>query len=125
MAKITHRDAASSFLRLVASGEVQEAYSQYIGTNFRHHNPFFAGGRESLMLAMEENAAKNPDKKLEIKITLEDGDLVATYSHIRQNPGDRGAGVVHIFRFEDNKIVEMWDIGQGIPENSPNKDGMF
>ena len=29
---------------------------------------------------MEDNAARNPDKKLEIKLTLEDIDLVATYS---------------------------------------------
>ena len=42
--------------------------------------------RESLMLAMEENATKNPNKKLEIKLTLEDRDLVVTYSHVQQNP---------------------------------------
>jgi predicted SnoaL-like aldol condensation-catalyzing enzyme len=77
------------------------------------------------MLAMEEDATKNPKKKLEIKLTLQDRDLVATYSHVQQNPGDLGVIVVHIFRFEGDRIVEMWDIGQAIPEDSPNKNGMF
>jgi predicted SnoaL-like aldol condensation-catalyzing enzyme len=50
---------------------------------------------------------------------------VVTYSHVRQSPGDRGGAVVHIFRFEDNLIVEMWDIGQAVLENSPNENRMF
>lgn len=33
--------------------------------------------------------------------------------------------VVHIFRFDRNHIVEMWDLGQQVPENMPNENGMF
>jgi predicted SnoaL-like aldol condensation-catalyzing enzyme len=121
----SHREIAVSFLKLAASGKVREAYEKYVGQNFRHHNPFFRGDRESLMLAMEENAAKNPDKKQEIKLALEDGDLVATYSHVQQNPEDGGAAVVHIFRFEKDCIVEMWDIGQAVSKDSLNENGVF
>jgi len=110
---------------MVASGRVRDAYSEYVHANFRHHNAYFRGDRESLMLAMEENAAQSPNKTLEIKLTLEEGDLVANYSHVRQNPQDLGAALVHIFRFEGDRIVELWDIGQAIPENSPNENGMF
>jgi hypothetical protein len=66
MTQITHSEIAISFLKLVASGKVREAYGKYVSRDFRHHNPFFRGDRESLMLAMEENWTKNPDKKLEI-----------------------------------------------------------
>ncbi|CAG1001853.1 MAG: hypothetical protein OIN86_03840 [Candidatus Methanoperedens sp.] len=125
MTETSHREIAISFLKLAASGKVREAYTRYVSLNFQHHNPFFRGDRESLMLAMEENATKNPDKKLEIKLTLEDRNMVATYSHVQQSPEDSGGAVVHIFRFEDDHIVEMWDIGQAVPEDSPNKNGMF
>lgn len=47
------------------------------------------------------------------------------HSLVKQNPEDLGRAVVHIFRFQDNKIVELWDIGQPIPEDSPNENGMF
>ena len=63
--------------------------------------------------------------KIPIKLSLEDGNLVATYSHVQQNPGDSGVAVVHIFRFEGDHIVEMWDVGQAVPEDSPNENGMF
>ncbi len=121
----SHREIAMSFLKLAASGKVREAYGKYFGPNFRHHNAYFPGDRESLMHAMEENAAKVPDKKLEVKMSLEDGDLVATFSHVLHPAGDVDIAVVHIFRFEGNFIVEMWDVGQAIPRDSPNENGMF
>jgi predicted SnoaL-like aldol condensation-catalyzing enzyme len=122
---ISHKEAATSFMRLVASGKVREAYQSYVDPNFRHHNPFFQGDADSLRIAMEENAAKNPDKVFEVQHALEDGDLVAVHSRIRQSPDDRGAATVHIFRFQGDRIVELWDVGQPVPENSPNENGMF
>ena len=121
----SHKDAAVSFMRLVGSGKVREAYDRHVGANFRHHNAFFRGDRESLLTAMEDNAVKNPDKVLEVKRSLEDGDYVVVHSHIRQHAQDRGGAVVHIFRFEDDRIAELWDVGQAIPADSPNEYGMF
>jgi predicted SnoaL-like aldol condensation-catalyzing enzyme len=122
---MTNLETALSFLKLAASGSVREAYERYVAKEFRHHNPYFRGDRESLMKAMEDNAAINPNKTLEIKFSVEDGDRVVTYSQVRQKPGDRGAVVVHIFRFEKGQIAEMWDVGQEIPKDSPNENGMF
>lgn len=122
---LSRKEKALSFLRLVASGNVREAYRSHIGPGFRHHNPFFRGDFDSLMLAMEENAVKNPHKILEVKRALEEGDFVMVHSHVTQKPEDLGAAVVHIFRFQDDRIIELWDLGQAIPENSPNENGMF
>lgn len=119
------KEMAVSFLRLTASGQVCEAYSSYVGPGFRHHNAYFRGDADSLMLAMEESAAANPQKSLEVKRTIEEGDTVMVYSLVKQRPEDLGAAVVHIFRFQDGRIVELWDVGQPIPENSPNENGVF
>lgn len=110
---------------MAASGNIREAYRRHVGADFRHHNPNFRGDAASLMAAMEENAAKNPDKRLEIKRALEEGDLVAIFSRVRQKPADTGGAVVHIFRFQGDRIVELWDVGQPVPEKSPNENGMF
>lgn len=119
------KEKAVSFLQLVASGKVREAYQTYISPDFHHHNPYFRGDAESLMLAMEENATMNPHKILEVKLAIQERDTVAVHSHVKQNPEDLGGAVVHIFRFQNNQIVELWDIGQPIPEDSPNENGMF
>ena len=69
----SRKDTAVSFLRLVSSGKVREAYERCVSENFRHHNAYYRGDRESLMRAMEDNAAKNPNKVLDLKLALEDG----------------------------------------------------
>lgn len=119
------KEAAVEFLTLVATGKVREAYERHVGPGFRHHNPYFRGDADSLRKAMEENAAQNPDKSLEVQTALEDGDRVAVFSRVRQKPGDRGAAVVHIFRFEGNRIAELWDVGQAVPEESVNENEIF
>ena len=122
---LTKKDSAVSFLNLCASGRGREAYAKYVGPGFRHHNPYFAGDADSLMAAMDENARQNPEKRFDVLRALEDGDLVAVHSHVRQRPDDRGAVVVHIFRFDGDRIVELWDVGQAVPEQSANSNGMF
>jgi predicted SnoaL-like aldol condensation-catalyzing enzyme len=119
------KEIAGDFLRRVASGDVEEAYRQYVAPSFRHHNPYFAGDADSLRRGMEENAKQNPEKIFEVKRALRDGNLVAIHGFVRHKPGERGAALVHIFRFEGDKIVEMWDVGQEVPENTPNQHGMF
>ncbi|MGH8527328.1 MAG: nuclear transport factor 2 family protein [Gammaproteobacteria bacterium] len=119
------KDVAVSFLRQAASGRVREAYDKHLSKGFRHHNPFFAGNAEALMAGMEENARQNPHKQLDVLHALEDGDLVAVHSHVRQKPDDRGASVMHLFRFEGDRIAELWDIGQPVPAESVNTYGMF
>lgn len=120
-----HKESAMEFLRLIVAGNIREAFRKYAGPNFRHHNPFFPGDAESLMIGMEENAVKNPHQILNVRNTLEDGDLVAIHSLIMPKPDDLGWAVVHLFRFEGETISEMWDIGQAVPENSPNENEMF
>ena len=116
---------AIEFLTLVAAGKVAEAFARHVAVGFRHHNAFFRGDATSLQAAMQQNATQNPDKTLEVQRTLQDGNEVAVFSHVRQRPDDRGSAVVHIFRFEHNRIVELWDVGQAVPEQSVNDNGMF
>ena len=122
---LSPKEKSISFLQNVASGNVREAFRKYIGPDFLHHNPFFPGDSESLKLAMEQNATENATKRFEVKLAIQEQDMVTVYSHIKQSPDDLGAAVIHIFRFKDNRIVEMWDIGQQIPKDSPNENGMF
>ena len=53
------------------------------------------------------------------------GDRVAVLSHVRREQADIDIAVVHILRFSGGRIVEMWDVGQVIPKDSPNALGMF
>lgn len=119
------KEQAVNFLQLIVAGKIDEAYDTYTSTELRHHNPYFPGDAASLKQAMKENDDTSPNKTLEVKQTIEEGNMVMTFSLIKQNPEDLGGAAVHIFRFQEGKIVEMWDVGQQVPEDSPNENGMF
>ena len=121
----TNKDAAVSFLKLGSSGKVNEAYAKYTDIRFVHHNPYFEGSAQSLASGMANNALQNPDKIFEVKHIIAEGDMVVVHSHVRLRLGDLGVALVHIFRFDSGRIVELWDIGQPVPEKSPNQYGMF
>ena len=120
-----NKTIAQEFLQLTAIGDSRKAFALYVGKEFKHHNVYFKGDAETLMVAMEESAKANPDRIFEIQRALEDGNLVAVHSRVRQNPSDLGVALIHVFRFEIDKIVELWDLGQAVPENSVNENGMF
>jgi predicted SnoaL-like aldol condensation-catalyzing enzyme len=120
----SHKAAAELFLKLACS-DVERAYRELTAPNFRHHNVWFPPDAESLKKGMEENLRQHPEKKIEIKQSIEEGDRVAVISHVTFGPNDRGYALAHVFRFEGDRIAEMWDLGQEIPENSPNTNGAF
>lgn len=125
MSADSHKERAISFLTLASSGRVSEACQRHIGPGFRHHNPYFKGDAESLKAGMEQNAARFPNKRFDVQRALEDGDLVAVHSRVRLESGQPGVAVVHVFRFQNERIVELWDVGQPVPADSPNENGMF
>ncbi|MBX2932019.1 MAG: nuclear transport factor 2 family protein [Chitinophagaceae bacterium] len=122
---MTKKEIAQDFLKLASKGQSRKAFELYVSDNFKHHNAWFKADGQTLMIAMEENAKKTPDKVFEIQRALEDENLVAVHSRVRQTPNDLGAAVIHIFKFDDDKIVELWDFGQAVPENMINENGMF
>ena len=119
------RQAAITFLKLAASGKVSEAFAQYISADFRHHNPYFPGDARSLKAGMMEAHQKFPNTTLEVHHTFEEDNLVAVHSRVRHSPDTPEIAVVHIFRFEADRIAEMWDVGMEAPKDSPNENGMF
>lgn len=121
----TKKEMALHFLKLSAQGNSREAFKLYAGKIFKHHNVHFKGDADTLMIAIEEDAKANPDKIFEIQRALEDGDLVAVHSRFRQNPNDTDWAVMHIFRFENDKIMELWDFAQAAPTEMINENGMF
>lgn len=122
---MTKKEIAQDFLKLASKGQSRRAFELYVSDNFKHHNVWFKGDGQTLMTAMEENARKTPDKVFEIQRALEDENLVAVHSRVRQTPNDLGAAVIHIFRFDNDRIIELWDFGQAVPAEMVNENGMF
>ena len=119
------KTTALHFLELTAVGKVTEAFDLYVSPGFRHHNLSFKGDAASLKSAMLESAAYLPEKKLEIQFAVQEENRVAVYSKVTISHGAPGVALVHFFRFEDNKITELWDLAQAPPDEIVNEYGLF
>lgn len=112
-------------MKLVAANKVAEAYAAYVAPDFRHHNAYYPGNAAALQKGMEESAQRFPDKQFTIQRTVEEGDVVVVHSRMLLQPGMPEVALVHIFRFADDRIAELWDISQVEPEGMANELGMF
>lgn len=102
-----------------------EAMRLYGGPHYIQHNPAVADGRDGFIQFVTDFGARFPDKHLEIKRVIAEGDLVMLHAHARTVPGERGMAVADIFRLENGRIVEHWDVLQAIPERAANANTMF
>ncbi|OEZ28531.1 nuclear transport factor 2 family protein [Variovorax boronicumulans] len=102
-----------------------DAALQYVGNRYVQHNPTAADGPEGFRKFIAFLREKFPKSHSEIKRSFVDGDYVILHVNAVREPGTRGSAIVDIFKLENGKIVEHWDVVQPVPETAANKNGMF
>jgi predicted SnoaL-like aldol condensation-catalyzing enzyme len=114
------------YKQALLEGDVENAFRAYAGPTYRQHNPLIQDGMEGVRKFVAWMMANHPDAHGEIKRVFADGDYVILHSlwhGLTDSP--RGEAVVDIYRLEDGKLVEHWDVIQPIPETAANKNTMF
>lgn len=101
------------------------AASKHLGARYIQHNPVAADGPEGLKGFIGFLRDKFPSSKSEIKRVFAEGDYVILHVHAVREPGTRGRAIIDIFRLENGRIVEHWDVAQDVPEKAANANGMF
>jgi len=102
-----------------------DAASKHLGARYIQHNPVAADGPEGLKGFIGFLRDKFPNSKSEIKRVFAEGDYVILHVHAVREPGTRGRAIIDIFRLENGRIVEHWDVAQDVPEKAANANGMF
>ncbi len=120
---MSNKDIVLGFIGLVDKGEVEQAFEKYVSLNFIHHNASLAAGRESMMQTMKLVRAEVFDIK---NIVCDDKEnKVVIHAFVKINSDFNDMLLVQIYKLENSKIVEMWDIGQELPKEILNADGAF
>ena len=102
-----------------------EAAAKHFGPRYIQHNPGARDGTEGFKALVAFLKEKFPNSRSEIKRVFAEGDYVILHVHSMREPGQRGRAIVDIFRLEDGKIVEHWDVVQDVPEQPANTNTMF
>ena len=103
----------------------EEAASRYLGPYYRQHNPGAGDGAEAFVTFVKGFTRAFPNLHFDFKRFIMEGNFVVVHSHLVREHGDRGVAVMDIFRIENNRIVEHWDVLQDIPESASNNNSMF
>jgi len=118
--------AVAFYQKCLNEGDVETAFRLYAGTTYRQHNPLIEDGMEGVRKFVAWIRKNHPGARGEVKNIFADGDYVILHSHwhgLSDNP--RGEAVADIFRLQNGKVVEHWDVIQPIPEIAANNNTMF
>lgn len=101
------------------------AASQFVSERYVQHNPRIADGVDGLKAFIADIKQQFPLLRAEINNVFAEGDFVVGHVHGVRVPGQPGTAIIDIFKLENGKLVEHWDVMQPIPEESANDNGMF
>ena len=120
-----NKKAVLEFYEAALNQKDFDAAAKYFGPRYIQHNPTAPDGIEGFKAFLSFLREKFPDSRSEIKRAFAEGDYVILHVHAVRETGTRGRAIVDIFRLENGKIVEHWDVVQEMPEKAANNNGMF
>ncbi|MFJ9714109.1 nuclear transport factor 2 family protein [Streptomyces sp. NPDC101234] len=112
-------------LRAAFEGSDPALIDHYVRPDYIQHNPLAADGPEAMKAFAAAWQQQFPEATYEEKRVITEGDLVILQSHGVLVPGTPGLTVFDIFRFQDGKIAEHWDILQEVPATTANGNDTF
>jgi predicted SnoaL-like aldol condensation-catalyzing enzyme len=121
-----NKDVVLAFYEAAINKKDVDAALSFLGPRYIQHNPRAGDGAEGLKGFINGYLKKSiPNVRADIKRVIVQGDLVVLHVHSVPEPGALGTAIVDIFRVENGKIVEHWDVMQPVPEKMAHGNGMF
>ncbi len=96
-----------------------------MGPTYTQHNARIPDGKEGFRQFFTVFKDRYPEARARIVRAFAEGDYVILHVHMVLEPGTRGNAVMDIFRLQDGKLVEHWDVVQPVPDNIPHSNTMF
>jgi predicted SnoaL-like aldol condensation-catalyzing enzyme len=103
-----NKEIALQFLTNAFVKRDPSAVKPLFGANYRQHNPGFADGAETVLQAIPH---LSPNLVYEPGMVVAENDLVMVHGRFT-GWGPKPLIAVDIFRIQDGKVVEHWDVVQ-------------
>ena len=95
------------------------AFAEFMAPDFVEHKPDVAtGSRDSTVAFLERLMQDLPEGRWQIHRSLADQDLVFVHASFTPAPGAPAYAISDVFRLQECKIVEHWDV-VGPPTERP------
>lgn len=102
------------------------ALDRYWATPYIQHNPTMTDGIDSVKQMFEKyGLTKLPKQKVDFKRVIAEGDLVMLQVVQPKSDNSPETVIIDMFRVENGKIAEHWDVTQAVPADAVNKRTMY
>lgn len=104
----------------------RSAFLRFMRPDFLEHKPDVPGGtREATIAYLEALIAEMPEPRWEVLRTVAEGDLVFVHARFHPAAGAPTYAIADLFRLENCRIVEHWDVVAGPPQEQRNPNPRF
>ncbi|MFE0043520.1 nuclear transport factor 2 family protein [Streptomyces albireticuli] len=113
-----NKDLVAEYIRLFYNDKDFDRARRLLTEGFVNHHPGVGAGRDRTVESFSAVATALPGFSLTVRRVVAEGDQVWTHSVAKAAPDAPPSIVVDIWRVEDGRLAEHWDVGQGLPEGS-------
>jgi predicted SnoaL-like aldol condensation-catalyzing enzyme len=117
--------AVLDFYDVVINRRQYERAGEFLDDNYIQHKPEVETGPQGVLDFVRSIYAKSPNHKAHIVRSFVDGDYVILHVHIMNAVEAKDLAVMDIFRVENGKLMEHWDVASPVPAASKNVNGVF
>ncbi len=107
---MTNKEVIKAFYREFFNEHDINSAVKYVREDYIQHNPGVGQGRQALMDTFADKFIEHPEFCLNIKFMIEENDMVAVYLKNVDVSGNTRCRVVDIYRLENGKLAEHWDV---------------
>ena len=117
--------AVLDFYEVVINGQQYDRAAEFLDEGYIQHKPEVETGPEGVLDFVRWVYSESPEHKARIVRSFVDGDYVILHVHIMNGVEAENIAVMDIFRVENGKLMEHWDVAAPVPETARNVNGVF
>lgn len=117
--------AVLDFYDIVINGQQYEKAGEFLDPDYIQHKPEVETGAEGVLKFVRSIYEQKPDHRARIVRSFVENDYVILHVHVINGIEADNIAVMDIFRVENGKLREHWDVACPVAETSKNSNGVF
>jgi predicted SnoaL-like aldol condensation-catalyzing enzyme len=117
--------AVLDFYEVVINSQQYERAGEFLDDDYIQHKPEVETGAKGVLDFVRFTYSQAPNHKARIIRSFVDGDYVILHVHIINAVEAPNIAVMDIFRVENGKLMEHWDVASPVPDRAKNINGVF
>jgi predicted SnoaL-like aldol condensation-catalyzing enzyme len=117
--------AVLDFYEVVINGQEYSRASEFLDKSYKQHKPEVEDGIDGVLDFVRSVYGQSPKHRAHIIRSFVEDDYVILHVHIMNGAEAENIAVMDIFRVENGKLMEHWDVAHPVPAASKNNNGVF